>query len=137
MCLLKDIIIMTLNPESPVAKVIFENLSLLRSNLLIQIANRRGGTLTETDAINELFEFNEDSRAQKNTALDLELALNEHEIFEIRDIDAALAHLKSGLYGLCIECSELIAPKRLSVTPQVIRCLACQKKLELKMSSIL
>jgi len=127
---------MSLNPESRDAKFIFQNLSLMRSKLLIQITNRRGGVVTEAEALYDLYQFNEDSRAQKNTARDFELAVNENEIVAISHIDEAIAHLKSGSYGQCLECSALISQKRLIATPEAIRCLACQKKLEQKLSAV-
>jgi RNA polymerase-binding transcription factor DksA len=42
----------------------------------------------------------------------------------------ALERLRGGEYGLCEECNEPIAPKRLLAMPEVARCVRCQDRLE-------
>lgn len=44
---------------------------------------------------------------------------------EIRRIDAALKRLEEGEYGLCGECGESIAAKRLEIDPTTAYCAAC------------
>lgn len=48
----------------------------------------------------------------------------------LRDIDEALAKIESGDYGLCEECGEEIAEKRLHFNPAVYCCIECSSKLE-------
>jgi RNA polymerase-binding transcription factor DksA len=43
---------------------------------------------------------------------------------------AALERLRSGEYGTCEECGEIIAPARLSAMPEVTTCVRCQDRLE-------
>jgi DnaK suppressor protein len=43
----------------------------------------------------------------------------------IRVIQAALARIDDGTYGLCENCGEDIAPARLSVVPEATRCVNC------------
>ena len=45
-------------------------------------------------------------------------------------IDGALADLAAGRYGVCVECEEPIAPKRLKALPFATRCLDCQAQSE-------
>jgi len=45
----------------------------------------------------------------------------------VKLIDAALARLKAGTYGLCIDCGENIAARRLHSIPEVLRCVNCQE----------
>jgi DnaK suppressor protein len=47
-----------------------------------------------------------------------------------RDLRAALNRVAEGMYGVCIDCEEPIAPKRLAAVPWTPRCLSCQNDLE-------
>lgn len=40
-------------------------------------------------------------------------------------IDAALARIKDGSYGMCAKCGEPIAEKRLAALPYVTTCIDC------------
>ncbi len=44
---------------------------------------------------------------------------------DIQRIDAALSRLKSGDYGYCIRCDELISEKRLEIDPAATLCINC------------
>src|SRR5580658_11245553 len=48
----------------------------------------------------------------------------------VRDLRAALNRVAQGTYGVCIDCEEPIAPKRLAAVPWIPRCLSCQNDLE-------
>lgn len=43
---------------------------------------------------------------------------------------AALERLGTGVYGVCEECGEPIAPARLKVMPEVTTCVRCQDRIE-------
>ncbi|HTQ85827.1 MAG TPA: TraR/DksA C4-type zinc finger protein, partial [Candidatus Solibacter sp.] len=45
-------------------------------------------------------------------------------------IEAALARMKGGMYGLCASCENEIQVKRLEAVPWTKHCLACQEKQE-------
>jgi len=62
--------------------------------------------------------------------VDIDLALIDKHISEIRDIDAALLRLRTGSYGVCTECGEPVAPQRLFAFPTAKRCLPCQENYE-------
>ena len=49
---------------------------------------------------------------------------------ELLAIEAALARLKSGEYGECIDCGESIDPRRLEHSPTVRRCIRCAAEIE-------
>jgi DnaK suppressor protein len=101
----------------------------LRTNLLAQIAQQRGGVVGRAESASH-FQHAEDSPAQVNTERDLEFALDERELAEVAELDAALQRLQAGTYGQCVDCSEPIALPRLQATPQAARCLACQTQKE-------
>jgi RNA polymerase-binding protein DksA len=44
---------------------------------------------------------------------------------ELRAIDAALARIESGTYGVCTNCGEEISPERLETLPYATRCRHC------------
>jgi DnaK suppressor protein len=49
---------------------------------------------------------------------------------DLKLIDRALADLDAGRYGVCVECDEPIAPKRLKALPFATRCVTCQAQSE-------
>jgi DnaK suppressor protein len=49
---------------------------------------------------------------------------------ELRRIDAALARIRAGNFGACVECGEPIATARLDAHPAVALCLACAESRE-------
>lgn len=49
---------------------------------------------------------------------------------ELAAVDAALARLARGGYGLCSACGEPIAAARLVASPEAALCLACQTAIE-------
>ncbi|HAZ08083.1 MAG TPA: hypothetical protein DCZ01_06080 [Elusimicrobia bacterium] len=58
----------------------------------------------------------------------LGLASNDREV--LNKIESALKRISDQSFGLCIECSKLIATARLKAIPYVETCLKCQEKLE-------
>ncbi len=45
----------------------------------------------------------------------------------LRDVNAALARVADGSYGVCLHCDEEIKPKRLDAVPWARYCIACQE----------
>lgn len=102
----------------------------MRTSLLAQMSEQRGGMLGRAQAAAEHFERREDSSAQVATERELEFAIGERETNELAMIDAALARIEAGTYGECIDCGTGIAAQRLQASPEVPRCIACQVKAE-------
>jgi DnaK suppressor protein len=75
------------------------------------------------------------SDAADASASDLEqhcgVALAELAAQSLRQVDQALRRLESGEYGLCMECDEPIAGKRLKALPFAVRCRDCEELREL------
>lgn len=61
---------------------------------------------------------------------DTDIALLSHELVRLRDIDAALARIKTGTYGICIDCGEAIPVARLEALPTAMSCVKCQQTYE-------
>lgn len=68
---------------------------------------------------------------------DLETAMDVAEVSrdaaELHEVDTALARLKEGSYGTCLECGAAIPFARLDAYPMAARCIACQEHLETAM----
>jgi RNA polymerase-binding transcription factor DksA len=52
------------------------------------------------------------------------------DLGELRALDAALARLSEGTYGLCVDCGDDIPFARLRAQPAAERCLDCQQRHE-------
>ena len=57
-------------------------------------------------------------------------AMIDHNEVELQGIQAALARIASGTYGLCVNCGEAIGFQRLRAWPLANRCVECQSKAE-------
>jgi RNA polymerase-binding transcription factor DksA len=53
------------------------------------------------------------------------IAVLEQANRRLAELDAALARLEDGRYGVCVRCDEPIAPARLTARPTAALCIAC------------
>ena len=58
---------------------------------------------------------------------DIDAAIIDRQVKEVRDIEAALARIKSNEYGQCVDCGANIAHNRLLAYPTAKRCIRCQE----------
>src|SRR2546423_147150 len=56
--------------------------------------------------------------------------LAELEARELRQIERAMAKIKTGTYGVCEGCSAKIPVERLNALPYSISCVKCQREME-------
>jgi RNA polymerase-binding protein DksA len=98
------------------------------------------------DAINFLHEENprsvdddaQESHADNHLAesasitLDQELddTLEENSEHVLAEIDAALARIEAGTYGICVNCGQPIPLERLEAIPYATQCIDCKRKEE-------
>jgi RNA polymerase-binding transcription factor len=61
---------------------------------------------------------------------DLNMEMMNRHIREIREIEAANAHIDAGGYGTCVECGRDIGFERLLAQPTALRCRDCQEQWE-------
>lgn len=59
-----------------------------------------------------------------------DLALRERAIQHLAQVDAALARLDEGAFGVCIRCGREIAPGRLEALPWAAHCIDCQTAID-------
>lgn len=71
-----------------------------------------------------------DDDALADAAANMDVAMVIRESRELQDIEAALARIADGSYGICADCGEEIGRERLKAYPAAVRCLACQEKSE-------
>lgn len=65
---------------------------------------------------------------------ELDLAEVRHTLTELTEVDAALARMRDGSYGECVDCGIDIAPARLAAYPTARRCVNCQGAYEKKVN---
>jgi RNA polymerase-binding transcription factor DksA len=64
--------------------------------------------------------------AQATLLADLDQALPDFLIHELREIEGAYRRIEDGTYGLCLQCGDEIEFARLAACPTAVRCLDCQ-----------
>jgi DnaK suppressor protein len=66
-------------------------------------------------------------RIQYAQERDFAMAVLDREAVRLREIRAALDRLVNGSFGVCLNCDEEIAAKRLAAVPWTPLCIACQE----------
>jgi RNA polymerase-binding transcription factor DksA len=80
------------------------------------------------DLAGQVHDLEEESVA--DLLVDLNLAILDLHIEEIREIDAALIRIARGSYGVCAECSAEITAERMNAYLTARRCRPCQSAYE-------
>jgi DnaK suppressor protein len=64
--------------------------------------------------------------------LNRELVLHQLDLGSsvLRQVEAALARIRSGEFGLCLGCDKSIPARRLQVVPWAAYCVACQEQVD-------
>ncbi|MDA0666198.1 MAG: TraR/DksA family transcriptional regulator [Planctomycetota bacterium] len=71
----------------------------------------------------------EDSSAE-GYSRDFQLGLIENEEDILKSTNEALTRIENSEFGACLECEELIPPRRLEVVPYAAYCIGCQSLFE-------
>jgi DnaK suppressor protein len=71
-------------------------------------------------------------QASRESDRDLTLRMRERESRLLAKIEDALARLEMGGFGICEECGEEIAEKRLKARPITTLCIQCKQEQEVK-----
>jgi len=69
-------------------------------------------------------------QATGDALADLNLAIIDRQVRELRDIEASRARIGGGGSGTCIDCGADIGFDRLLACPTATRCLVCQQQHE-------
>jgi DnaK suppressor protein len=70
------------------------------------------------------------SDVQANLDAEPEAVALEQDVFELREVEAALERLHEPEFGLCADCEAEIPFSRLLANPVARRCIACQASAE-------
>jgi len=68
---------------------------------------------------------------QEAAQRDVAVQILDRESALVRRIHSAIGRTNDGSYGLCLDCEEEIAPKRLKAIPWAELCIRCQEKADL------
>ncbi len=63
-----------------------------------------------------------------NNDVHVQLKLKQTDAKILQAIEDALGRIDKGLYGVCLDCGEPIAPSRLSAIPWTRVCITCKEK---------
>ena len=107
-----------------------QQLQALRTHLLAQLRQQRGGEVGRADAAADSRDLAQGDWAQADASRDLSVVLEERELQELNQIGAALARISDGDYGACTDCGADIPDARLQANPVAERCIACQTQAE-------
>ena len=69
-------------------------------------------------------------RSEADLETDTNISMAQRHAAELQEIDAALARIADGSYGVCEECDGNIGAPRLEAQPTARLCIACQEQLE-------
>jgi DnaK suppressor protein len=64
--------------------------------------------------------------ASADALADLNLAIIDRHVQEIRDIEEARARIEEGIFGTCMDCGGDVGFERLLAYPTARRCITCQ-----------
>ena len=73
----------------------------------------------------------EETELTRNIAdRDLEAAKFNRCSVNVKEILEAISRVDAGEYGVCVDCEEPIAARRLAALPWAKRCIGCQERME-------
>jgi len=99
-----------------------------RRRLVLETARRADAELDGLRDSPPTAEIEEGARVR--TDEDLLERLGDAERRELSRIDAAIARMDQGGYGVCADCGEEIEPRRLRALPHALRCQGCEEARE-------
>lgn len=114
-----------------------EQITELKAHLLALRAELSGEVqeeLEETRAqpyqklAGEVHDKGDEAIAEQAAGMEAELA--ERRTEELHAVEAALARIADGEYGICIDCGGEIGYERLRAFPMARRCIVCKTKFE-------
>ena len=104
-----------------------ERLIAERANLvhqLVELGADESGELTGDVDFGDAFADAGAATAERTEVLGLVDSLKS----SLDEVDAALAKIERGTYGICTECGKEIGAARLEFRPASVRCVTCKSK---------
>ena len=100
-----------------------------RKILTIRQADLSDGR-TNREAITIETAADELDRIQQAQERDFAMGAIDRDALRLREIRAALQRIDDGTFGMCLNCEEEIAAKRLAAVPWAALCIVCQEVAE-------
>lgn len=105
----------------------------MKEVLLAERAKLTGNLQLEHERFDEMIHQHEvgDSMDEVSTTIDKRILeqVGANLLMSVQKIDAALARMKNGTYGVCTKCGKMIDKDRLKALPEAPMCIGCQKSL--------
>ena len=95
-----------------------------RRHLLENVREQIAASGERPGSANQTKIAQDDAPAGPVATIGLVMGIRERQ--ELQEIEAALARIRDGSYGICIDCGGEIGRARLKADPRAKRCPACQ-----------
>lgn len=102
-------------------KLLQERLEAIESKM----GSRIGHLVDQREALSDQTDI-----ATEESDRDMVLRLNEHDRRVAASLKNALRRIEDGDYGVCMECGDDIAERRLLASPTATHCIDCMTELE-------
>jgi DnaK suppressor protein len=102
-----------------------------RCEILNEVHERMRDVRTERPTANVHGVLDAVEGSEADIQEDIELAVIQMKAETLRRINEALARLKEGSYGHCLECGSEISERRLRALPFAVRCKECEEAREM------
>ncbi len=108
------------------------DLKYFEKRLLQELRDLQGGDNCNFSGLNNVEESSADIVDRASSFIDRSLSQNicDRESLKIRRLEQSLDDLADGVYGICEECGEDIAIKRLKANPLARHCIECKTAIE-------
>lgn len=107
--------------------MIAEDLKLIRQQLNSQLKKAESSRAAcESIRIQQLADPVD--MTQEALARDIAVQILDHKSALVRRLRSAIDRIDKGSYGICLECEERIAPRRLKAIPWAELCISCQER---------
>jgi DnaK suppressor protein len=104
-----------------------------RREILHEVHERMRDVRTERPAANVRGILDAVEGSEADIQEDIELAVIQMKAEMLSRIDEALARLKEGRYGHCLDCGSEISERRLRALPFAVRCKGCEEAREVSL----
>lgn len=109
-------------------KILEQALSSRAARLRSELADKLDQVAEDVEDLGASTDTGDHSFTVAETHLDRAEA--QRDVEELHQIEAALAAIGDGSYGICVSCGNEIPENRLRAQPLALRCVPCQERIE-------
>jgi DnaK suppressor protein len=106
-----------------------KNIEKIKNNLLHQKDELQSKTYRQDDIDIDGDEIDE---IQANLIINVNNQLSSRDKEKLKQIENALKKIEGNTFGVCEECGEMIAEKRLEINPYFSTCISCAELKEIE-----